>query len=106
MQTGGWLRVLKMLHFLHTLVWDLEQPLPTTDTWHSPEEWLPPLSVPKCFVSSLGPHISWDLQRAELVPRWGLADGEWPDPTWSPQRDGTDPYQRLQEAAHVTSTHT
>lgn len=45
-----------------------EQPLPTTDTRHSPEEWLPPLLMPKCFVGSLGLHISWDLWRAELIP--------------------------------------
>lgn len=32
MQPRGWLQAPKLLHFLHTLVWQLEQPLPTMDT--------------------------------------------------------------------------
>lgn len=32
MQPRGWLQAPKLLYFLHALVWQLEQPLPTMDT--------------------------------------------------------------------------
>lgn len=55
----------------------------------------------------------WDPTSAEtsrelsssLIPRWGLADGEWPDPTGRPQRAGTDPCQHLQEDGCVPSAY-
>lgn len=70
MQLRGWLWSPNLLHYLHTLVWQLQQLLPTTDRYLVvPQGVAATTDGAKMPCQLFGTACSWELWKAELLSR-------------------------------------